>query len=162
MTEENAITALLETFRECKKRGEKATLFLETRNGNEFATFRIKLSACHTPRTPDNTFLGSGKKKSPSTLKRDRRRLSSFRKKNFLQEYSAPIETSTPSMKTPLQQKTTLPNLPNPPLPASCSLIVKMTNEANCGLDSTAGELNQSQATMPLGTPNFHRRSMQW
>ena len=37
MNRDNTITALLETFQECKKRGERATLFLETRNGEEFA-----------------------------------------------------------------------------------------------------------------------------
>ena len=58
MNSDNTIMALLETFQECKKRGESATLFLETRNGDEFATLNVKL-----PRTPDETFLGSAKKK---------------------------------------------------------------------------------------------------
>ena len=78
----DTITALLETFQGCKERGEKATLFLETRNGVQFATFKVKLPVSH--RTV-KTSLESAKKKSPSTVKRDKERLEKFnqRKKLF-------------------------------------------------------------------------------
>ena len=95
MNSDNTITALLETFQECKKNGKSATLFLETRNGDEFATLSVKL-----PRTPGKTFLGSAKKKSPSSLKRDKARLEKFRKEKRFQETWSPKETSTPKKET--------------------------------------------------------------
>ena len=91
MNRDNTITALLETFQECKKRGERATLFLETRNGDEFATLRVKL-----PRTSGKASLGSAKKKSPSSVKRDTARLEKYQKEKKFQETWKPKETSTP------------------------------------------------------------------
>ena len=90
MTGNNVITALLETFQEIKKRGEQATLFLETRNGDEFATLSVKLPAGDKPGTLRKTSLGSSKKKSPSTLKRDKERLEKFVLKKTTKETSNP------------------------------------------------------------------------
>ena len=99
MTGENTITTLLRIFQECKKRGEKASLFLETKNGEEFATFRVNLSASHTVRTPEKPSFGTtAKRKSPSTLKRDRKRLENYRTKS-LEKSCDPVKTSTPVMK---------------------------------------------------------------
>ena len=99
MTGENTITTLLGIFQECKKRGDKASLFLETRNGEEFATFRVSLSASHTVRTPEKPSFGTTTKtKSPSTLKRDRKRLDNYRQKALEKSWD-PAETSTPAMK---------------------------------------------------------------
>ena len=96
MTGDCTITALLEAFQDCKKRGECATLFLETRNGMEFAHFKVNLSGSQKLRTSRQSFPGHTKKKSPSTLKRDKDRLETFMKKKTLQETWSPKETSTP------------------------------------------------------------------
>ena len=96
----DTITALLETFQGCKERGEKATLFLETRNGVQFATFKVKVPDSHQK---DKTSLESTKKKAPSTVKRDKERLEKFnqRKKLFRGNCSFRA-TSTPSSKCEL------------------------------------------------------------
>ena len=96
----DTITALLETFQESKERGEQATLILETRNGVQFATFNVKLPDSH--RTV-KTSLESARKKSPSTVKRDKERLEKFnqRKKLLQEDYS--FKCSTPSSKYQLQ-----------------------------------------------------------
>ena len=119
----STITALLETFQEFTTRGEKATLFLETRNGVEFATLQVKLPASHTTRTPAGTNLGSSakKRKSPSTLKRDRERLVNYRNKSLQDSWG--LKTSTPSIKATLVSQ---------PLPASCSSVVETLNEVGC------------------------------
>ena len=95
MTGETTVTNLLGIFQECKKRGEKASLFLETRNGDEFATFRINLSASHTLRTPEKPPART-KMKSPSTLRRDRMRLDKYRTKSLEKSWN-PVKTSTPA-----------------------------------------------------------------
>ena len=95
MTGNNVITALLETFQEIKKRGEQATLFLETRNGDKFATLSVKLPAGDKPGTLRKTSLGSSKKKSPSTLKRDKERLEKFVLKKTTKETWNPDASST-------------------------------------------------------------------
>ena len=98
----DTITALLETFQESKERGEQATLILETRNGVQFATFKVKLPDSH--RTV-KTSLESAKKKSPSTVKRDKERLEKFnQRKKFLQEECS-FKCSTPSSKYKLQEE---------------------------------------------------------
>ena len=104
MTGENTITTLLGIFQECKKRGEKASLFLETKNGEEFATFRVNLSASHTVRTPEKPSFGTtAKRKSPSTLKRDRKRLENYRTKS-LEKSCDPVKTSTSTPVMKFQQ----------------------------------------------------------
>ena len=100
-----AINNFLEAFQGCKRRGEKATLFLETRNGHAFATLQLKLPASHTSKpSSDKTIPGSTRKKSPSTLKRDRERLENFVKKKSFQETWCPNLASTPAMKTQTQE----------------------------------------------------------
>ena len=127
MTRDNTIAALLETFQECTSRGENAMLFLETRNGVQFANLRVKLPAS----TSDKTFLGStAKKKSPSTLKRDKVRLVNYLKKKSLQDSWKLNATSTPATKAP-------------PFPASCSLVLETPKEVSCengSVDCRAGD----------------------
>ena len=96
----NAINDFLVAFHGCERRGETATLFLETRNGDTFATLRSKLptSDPRSKSSPGKTFLGSARKKSPSTLRRDRERLEKFVKRKSLQETWHPTVTSTPAM----------------------------------------------------------------
>ena len=65
----DAINILLETFQEFRRRGIPASLFLETRNGEQFGTLRIN-SQTTKPGTP-NTIK---KNKSPSTVRRDQQR----------------------------------------------------------------------------------------
>ena len=94
----DTITALLETFQESKERGEQATLILETRNGVQFATFKVKLVDSHQK---DKTSLESNKKKSPSTVKRDKERLEKFNKrKKLFQENLSFRVTSTRALKS--------------------------------------------------------------
>ena len=74
-------------------------LFLETRNGNAFATLQLKLPASRTSSSKPSlgkTTPGSTRKKSPSTLKRDRERLENFVKKKSFLETWCPNAASTP------------------------------------------------------------------
>ena len=98
----DTITALLETFQESKERGEQATLILETRNGVQFATFKVKLPDSH--RTV-KTSLESAKKKSPSTVKRDKERLEKFNQRKKLLQEDCSFKCSTPSSKYELQEE---------------------------------------------------------
>ena len=87
---------------QCRERGEQATLFLETRDGGEFATLRVNLPGSHRSHSAGKTVLGSTKNKtpnkSPSTLKRDRERLINFIKKKRQESWSD-NKTSTPLTK---------------------------------------------------------------
>ena len=110
MTRDNTINVLLETFQKCRQEGEWATLFLETRNGDEFANLKVKLPASHKIGTPGKTFSGSAsaakkiKPKSPSTIRRDRHRMETFLERKTLQESPrSPSATSTP-ISSPDQQ----------------------------------------------------------
>ena len=99
----DTITALLEGFQESKERGEQAMLFLETRNGVQFATLKVKLPDSHKT---VKTSLESAKKKSPSTVKRDKERLEKFnQRKKLFQENCSFRVTSTPSSKCELQEE---------------------------------------------------------
>ena len=100
MTGSEAFTALLETFQGCKRRGERATLFLETKNGNEVATLKVEL-----PARPGTTSVGLARKKSPSTVKRDKARMEKFVQRKTLQETWCPPATSSPSIKTEKHSK---------------------------------------------------------
>ena len=95
MTGSEAFAALLETFQGCTRRGERATLFLETKNGNEVATLKVEL-----PARPGTTSVGLARKKSPSTVKRDKARMEKFVQRKTLQETWCPPATSSPSIKT--------------------------------------------------------------
>ena len=96
----DTIAALLETFQESKERGEQATLILETRNGVQFATFKVKLPDSHRR---VKTSLESAKKKSPSTVKRDKERLEKFNQRKTLLQEDCSFKCSTPSSKYELQ-----------------------------------------------------------
>ena len=112
MTGDNTINVLLEAFQECRRRGDWATLFLETKNGNEFATLKVKMPASHTSTKLGNTFHGSAaKRKSPSAVRRDRERMEKFVVGKRLQENRHPEKLSTPSnpsMKFQLHERNTL------------------------------------------------------
>ena len=101
MTGDNTINVLLETFQQCRQRGDWATLSLETRNGDEYATFQLKLPAPRATGTPGTPFSGSrsAKKKSPSRVRRDRQRIETFKKKQSLQQSWNPKTPVTPSIK---------------------------------------------------------------
>ena len=101
MTGDTTINMLLDAFQECKQRGDWATLFLETKNGEDFGTLKVKLSGPRTRRTPGQASFGSSpKKKTPSTLRRDRARLEKFMKERRIQETWVPKTTTTPSTKS--------------------------------------------------------------
>ena len=100
MTGDNTINVLLETFQQCRRRGDWATLFLETRNGEEYATFKMKLPTSRENGSPGTTFFGSAaKNKSPSRVRRDKKRMETFITKKRLQESWSPKTPVTPSMK---------------------------------------------------------------
>ena len=80
---------LLEVFQECTRLGEEAGLFLETRNGLVSANLSVKLPV---PRPGNSSTFIQAKKKTPSTLRRDRERKFLHRKTNST--FSA---TSTPN-----------------------------------------------------------------
>ena len=113
MTGDNTINVLLEAFQECRRRGDWATLFLETKNGNEFATLKVKMPASHTSTKLGNTFHGSAaKRKSPSAVRRDRERMEKFVVGKRLQETWPPEKSSTPSIKLQFQERN-IPSVDN-------------------------------------------------
>ena len=73
---------LLETYQQCRKRGEWARIVLETKHGHEFATLSVNL-----PNGPVRKYLTGfvnrkppfAKTKSPSRQRRDRERMERFR-----------------------------------------------------------------------------------
>ena len=100
MTGDNTINVLLETFQQCRQRGDSATLSLETRNGEEKATFKIKLPSARANGTPGANFSGpAAKKKSPSRVQRDKKRLETFMTGKRIQESLSPKTPVTPSTK---------------------------------------------------------------
>ena len=68
---------------------------METKNGNEVATLKVEL-----PARPGTTSVGLARKKSPSTVKRDKARMEKFVQRKTLQETWCPPATSSPSIKT--------------------------------------------------------------
>lgn len=85
----------METFQESAARGEQARLFLETRNGLQFATFSVR-----APVAKPGTFQTniSKTRKSPSTIRRDKNRMKTYLQRKALQESWSPTKcpTSTP------------------------------------------------------------------
>ena len=116
---------LLDAFQECKQRGDWATLFLETKNGEDFATLKVKMAGPQT-RPGQTSFGSSPKKKSPSTLRRDRARLEKFMKERRIQETWVPKTTSTPSAKF---QAMDFPALENKSVD-DCNTVSEMPSEA--------------------------------
>ena len=83
-------------------------MFLETKNGDEFATLKVKMQASLVSPTLGKTVHGSSaKRKSPSAFRRDRERMEKFVMEKRLQETRHPEKTSTPSMKLQLQERNT-------------------------------------------------------
>ena len=99
MTGDTTINVLLDAFQEYKQRGDWATLFLETKNGEDFATLKVKMAGPQT-RPGQTSFGSSPKKKTPLTLRRDRARLEKFMKERRIQETWVPKKISTPSAKS--------------------------------------------------------------
>ena len=100
MTGDNTINVLLETFHQCRQRGDWATLSLETRNGEEYATFKIKVPSASANGSPGaNIFRPAAKKKSPSRVQRDKKRLETFMTGKRVQESLSPKTPVTPSTK---------------------------------------------------------------
>ena len=74
MADEN-IVKLLEIYRKCKKNGEHASLFLETKNGKDLnITFSINCPEAGAPAAG----LPRRRRKTPSQLKRDNARREAF------------------------------------------------------------------------------------
>ena len=89
----DSINLLLETFREYARRGKQARLFLESRNGQQFGTLTVRIPGV----TPGPTSpLGTHRRKSPSTVRRNQERLRNFLKKKASQD-SLGSSTGTPS-----------------------------------------------------------------
>ena len=90
----STMSYLLESFQECRKRGEFAQLFLETRNHLQFATFRVQLPTFDTP--AKRRVEPTKKHKSPSRRLRDQSRLRKFQEKvsSFQNTTSTPKEHS--------------------------------------------------------------------
>ena len=90
----DAISLLLETFQELRRRGDQARLFLETRNGDQFGNLQIKIPRSKPGAPNTSTKI---KPKSPSTIRRDRQRMESFLERKTRQEsLRSPSASSTP------------------------------------------------------------------
>ena len=92
------INLLLETFREFTSRGDHATLFLEARDGKQFGTLRVKIP--DAGRTPTRRLGTSGRKKSPSTVRRNQDRLRRFLARKTSQDSLGSPSSSTCSTPT--------------------------------------------------------------
>ena len=93
MATNDTVCKLLDLFQYSRSKGEKATLFLETRNGEKTLTFKVHTSAGPLPTfgAPAADFPPLNgtrlRRKTPSQLRRDRRRLDKFQtSKSFVQE----------------------------------------------------------------------------
>ena len=92
------ISLLLETFQELTRRGDQAKLILETRNGEQFGTLTLQIHPSK-PAEPGTSFRKS-MRKSPSTVRRDQRRLREFLQRKSVQESpGSPTAASTPLTK---------------------------------------------------------------
>ena len=92
----DTITKLLDTFQECKRRGDQAKLFLETRNGSVFANLVVEL-----PVSPPGRRPFKNKKKTPSSLRRDLERMEKFIQRKKSEETfctSTPEKSNQPSI----------------------------------------------------------------
>ena len=92
----DTITTLLETFQECVGKGEQARLFLETRNGEQFANLSVKVPVVK-PGTFQTNMSRSSNRKSPSTIRRDQNRLKNYLQRKMSNETWNPGKTSTPA-----------------------------------------------------------------
>ena len=92
----DTITRLLKTFQECVENGEQARLFLETRNGEQFANLSVKVPVVK-PGTFQTNTSRSRNRKSPSSIRRDQNRLKTYLQRKTFQETWSPGKTSTPA-----------------------------------------------------------------
>ena len=76
MADDSTLAKLLELYQSCKLKGERASLFLETKNGLESFTFTIN----EPTGSPAGGRSGSASRrwKTPSQLKRDKKRREEF------------------------------------------------------------------------------------
>ena len=75
MTDDDSLSRLLDLYQSCKSKGERASLFLETKNGMQSFTFTINSS---TGGPAERSSLNRRRWKSPSQLKRDNKRRHEF------------------------------------------------------------------------------------
>ena len=97
--EKTTFNQLLDIYQQSRKKGLKATLYLDTKDGKEFITFTVgepvAVSAAEKPSwTPP---LGSIKRKSPSQLKRDKRRKEAFNRKKTTEAPGIKVEAGLPA-----------------------------------------------------------------
>ena len=137
---DDTVTKLLEAFQECRKRGDQARLFLETRNGRVFANLAVEMPASHPVLRPVKT-------KTPSSRRRDRKRM-----ENFLQrrKYQQTFSTSTP-------EKSNQPLITSSISDVEPSSITDTTSCEIPQLDSRAGNRDQDpeETTPAEEKPNF-------
>ena len=76
--------------------GEQARLFLETRNGEQFANLSVKMPVVK-PGTFQTNMSRSRNRKSPSSIRRDQNRLKTYLQRKTFQETWSPGKTSTPA-----------------------------------------------------------------
>ena len=74
MADDDTLAKLLELYQSCKLKGERASLFLETKNGTQSYTFTINEPAG----APEERRSVSRRWKTPSQLKRDKKRREEF------------------------------------------------------------------------------------
>jgi len=133
----DTLSQLLESFQQCRRRGESAQLFLETRNGQQFARFSVQLfpaNFCYRAKPQDEVMK---KRKSPSQMRRDQSRLRKLREKRLSQKTAltpTSARTSTP---------TSTPNDMND---------MDETNQAFDKNDSTDNEMNDMDETNHIFT----------
>ena len=81
---------------------------METKNGHELATLKVKV-----PARPGKTPLGIARKKSPSSVKRDKARMEKFLQRKTFQETWCPPVSSTPSIEKQTKQDLGIQDLAN-------------------------------------------------
>ena len=133
----DTVNLLLETFRECARRGDQACLFLETRNGKQFGTLSVRIPDDRLFGTTST--LGSARKKSPSFMRRDQHRLREFLQRKASQDApGSPSANSTPTI-----------SLASTSQDAKTPEMVKMDKPANenASGDSTLDQAKTDEAT---------------
>ena len=86
MADDETLTKLLELYRNCNAKGERASLFLETKNSIQSFTFTINSPAG----VPVGSSEQSRKRKPPSQIKRNKKRMDEFLAKKL--ETQATVE----------------------------------------------------------------------
>ena len=97
----DTVNRLVETYHECVASGEKASLFLETRNGLQFANLSVQVPVVK-PGTSQKNMQRSRNRKSPSKVRRNQKRLKMFLQRKTFENTWSPGESSIP-VKEPSQ-----------------------------------------------------------